>query len=264
MVTAPGAARWNAAGRTKSEFLDDCERLGWLVACREAHPGFRGLVLISGHGSDFLPVADGSLVLDATAGYGRMAAELASVHQVVALTSDPGQARFLAVRKRQDRLDTLTVMLGDPLGTRFADGQFQAVVAVPTAGSGELPALLEWAKALLVPGGYLYLGAGNRYGYRCLRASRRAAAGARPCGYFGYLSLFRRAGLDVVSTWISMCGAGDPSSLLALNWRAIQCYLGGQSPAAGLTGCLRQAIAAPWLWRLFGNDYGFLLRSKRA
>ena len=252
--------------------LEAAEDLGWRRAITErfAAPSLRVSVL--GTAIDFLPVPDGSLSLDATAGYGRLAAELAQAHDVVALAPNPSQARFLAIRKRQDQLHRLTIFQGDFFRTNFHPSQFHAAVVAPIdsdhSGS-DLWAMLQRVRDLVVPGGLLYLGIGNRYGFRRLFASLRRKKPVdllpAPVGYLGYRSFFRSAGMEMIATWISLLGAGDPTVLTALNHAAIvnaleKNYGGPLRETHWARSFLDRILAVPWLWRLAGDHYSFLLR----
>ena len=258
-------------------FLEAAERLGWRAAAEQRFAGAPRRVTVVGTALDFLPIPDGSLVLDATAGYGRLAAELAQLHHVVALTPNPAQARFLEIRKRQDELHHLSIVVGDPLHMVFARAQFRAAVVAPTApddlGGADLFTLLLRVKELLVPGGLLYLGIGNRYGWGnfnfALAPKKRPAAPLQPCGHLGYRAFFREAGMELLSMWLSLVGEGDPSILIALNRKAIadvlyRNYGGPFRHTRRFRKFLDRTLAIPWLWRLAGNHYSFLVRVKDA
>lgn len=254
------------------DLLEAAERLGWRRAVREQFADMALRVGVLGMAVDFLPVPDGSFILDAAAGYGRLAAELAKAHRVVALTPNPTQTRFLEIRKRQDQLDRLTIIRGSPVRTRFQRAQFHAAVVAPVeadeSGVG-LFATLRWVQELIVPGGLLYLGTGNRYGWRNLSRAFARNKGTRsfpaPAGYLGYRSFFREAGMELLATWIPVVGAGDPSILVALNRRAIanalyRNYGGPLRETRGVRTFIDRVLAAPWLWRAAGDHYSFLLR----
>ena len=258
-------------------FLEAAERLGWRRAAEQRFANTPRRVTVVGTALDFLPIPDGSLVLDATAGYGRLAAELAQLHHVVALTPNPAQARFLEIRKRQDELHHLSIVVGAPLHTAFARAQFRAAVVAPTTpddlGGADLFTFLLRVKELLVPGGLLYLGIGNRYGLRNLKFAlaprKRPAAPLQPCGYLGYRAFLREAGLELLSMWLPLVGEGDPAILIALNRKAIadtlyRNYGGAFRYTRRFREFLDRALAIPWLWRLAGNHYSFLLRVKDA
>jgi SAM-dependent methyltransferase len=261
----------------EARFLEAAERLGWRRAAEGRFADAPRRVTVAGTALDFLPIPDGSLILDATAGYGRLAAELAQLHHVVALTPNPAQARFLGIRKRQDGLHHLSIVVGDPLHIAFARAQFRAAVVAPTTpedlGGADLFTILLRVKELLVPGGLLYLGIGNRYGWRnfnsALAPKQRPVAPLQPCGLLGYRAFFREAGLELLSMWLSLVGEGDPSILIALNRKAIadalyRNYGGPFRHTRRFREFLDRTLAVPWLWRLAGNHYSFLLRVKDA
>ena len=255
-----------------SGLLEAAERRGWRKAIMERFADMSRRSSVAGTAVDFLPVPDGSLILDATAGYGRLAAELAQAHRVVALTPNPSQARFLEIRKHQDQLHRLTIIQGDPFRTNFDRSQFDAAVVAPVdsdVSGPDLLAILLRVRELVVPGGLVYLGAGNRYGFRRfirnLQRKKDFASPPAPSGYLGYRSFFRYAGMEMVGMWISLIGAGDPSVLIALNRWALTnaLYRNYGSPLRHnlrVRTLLDRILASPWLWRLAGDHYSFLLR----
>ncbi len=157
--------------------LAEGEEIGWHEAVMQLAPELRDNALSSNRGAfeDILPLLPGSRILDIGAGLGAISAELSRSHDVVALEGVSERARFIALRKRQARLDRLTVINGDLHRTRFADAQFDGVI---------VNGVLEWAglfdlngspreaqrrfmnrmRLLLRPGGYVYVGIENRFG----------------------------------------------------------------------------------------------------
>jgi SAM-dependent methyltransferase/glycosyltransferase involved in cell wall biosynthesis len=120
-----------------------------------------------------------SVVLDLGAGYGTITAPISRRCHVVALDNTLLRLAFLRERCRQDRLRNVTIVYGDALELPFEPEQFDLVTMI---------GLLEWAGAatpelileklqerflceayrVLKPGGCLYIGIENRYGFKYL------------------------------------------------------------------------------------------------
>jgi SAM-dependent methyltransferase len=158
---------------------------------------------------------------------------------------------------------------------------------------------LDRLRRALKPGGYIYVGIENRIGWNQLRGafdhsglrytslvprfvadmiSRRKAQyrSAENVGYRtytythrGYRRLFRRAGLEIQSTWIAPLGYNLPTYLIPLNQAAIDIYTAHWYNApvnlrVRINNKLKKLLARPVMWRQFGSDYVFLLARRNA
>lgn len=256
---------------TNRHFIAECERIGWRSACEAMNPaacaneGQRYSV------ANLVPIPDGSPILDVNPGYGHIAAQFARSYRVVALAATAEQARFLAVRKRQDQLDQLVIVLGGLASAGFSAAQFAAVTGMPPpnlVSAAAFRGFLEQVLPLLAKDGFLYLSLPNRYAWRQLRRAGRDT-GAWRRGYFGYRRLFGRAGLQIVSAWMAAPGYDTPCLLVPFQRQAMMYYerrwnYGGQSMRDRMAHGVRELLAIPWLWRLAESDYVFLLRAADA
>ncbi|MGH9412294.1 MAG: class I SAM-dependent methyltransferase [Terriglobales bacterium] len=253
---------------------------------------------------EILPVAAGARLLDVGAGWGSIAVPLARQYQVVALEGVAERAQFIALRQQQDHLERLTVVRGEIHGTNLAPHQFDAIIA---NGVLEWSALQEWRdppravqlrflvrlRELLGPGGCLYVGIENRFGWAMLRGGTdhsglrytsllprwaahrvclsshqyRAQAnhGYRTYTYShrGYCKLFAEAGLRVESSWVSPGGYNAPSRLIPLHPRAVH-FSASRRDRSPLRAWLHAATWQEPALRWLGSDFVFLLRSTAA
>lgn len=185
--------------------LARAETAGWRQAVDELVPAeLQEYVMGSVRASfrDVLPLAPGASILDVGAGWGPIACALADRHRVVALEAVAERARFIALRKRQDRLENLTVMQCPIRDAPLQPGQFDAIIANgvlewAALGDGDVdPRLCQLSclvqlRHLLAAGGVLYLAIENRCGWSELR-------GARDHSGLPYTSLLPR----VVARWV--------------------------------------------------------------
>lgn len=125
-----------------------------------------------------LPLASHSRVLDLGCGWGAASLALSqSCGQVVAMDATWERVRFLDIRRRQQNVANLhSIHGGDTLTFPFPDGYFDLVVLVGVLEwfgesyphlpprEAQLKALAN-LRRLLKPGGYIYIGIENRYGY---------------------------------------------------------------------------------------------------
>jgi SAM-dependent methyltransferase len=181
----PPAPYWGEIPQDEmAQFLNACEAEGWRQAVQRLSSGMQDNICDPDRAAfqDLLPIPDGSSVLDVGAGLGGLAVALARRHSVVALEGVPERARFIALRKRQDGIDNLTVVNGDVNKVRFAELLFDAIV---------VNGVLEWAalfdttapphviqrrflshlRQSLKPGGVIWLGIENRIGWDNIRGA---------------------------------------------------------------------------------------------
>lgn len=130
-----------------------------------------------------LPLTPGARVLDVGAGWGGVAAVLARRYEVTALEGVRERAEFIALRRRQDGLERLSVVQGNIHTVPLLPGQFDLIVA---NGMLEWSALLDTGAPvravqlrflsrlhdLLTPGGMIYLAIENRFGLAAWRGAR--------------------------------------------------------------------------------------------
>lgn len=165
------------------QLLRRAEDAGWRQAVAElAPPQLFDYVANPARAAfqDVIPLLPGARILDVGAGWGGIAAPLARAHPVLALEGVPERARFLALRKQQDRLEKLEILQANLHATVLAPRQFDFIVV---NGFLEWVALLDHAaspravqlaflyrlRELLAPGGRIYLGIENRLGWPALK-----------------------------------------------------------------------------------------------
>lgn len=295
-------------------FLEACESAPW----REVLPTYAPESLLEYITSprraafqDVIPVQDGARILDIGAGLGAIAAGLADRHHVVALEGVWERTRFLAVRKRQDALSNLTVLNGDLAKSRLAPGQFDVIVVngvLEWVGLFDLTTSPEEAQRrflsslceLLRPGGFIYVGIENRFGWAqfrgaldhsgirytslmprwmarwvCSSVARYRSthnSGYRTLTYSfsGYDKLFKSAGMSMHSAWIAVHGYNMPDELVPLCERAIRDFCKRRlivepiSIRAHIRNLRTNLTAFTWFWRWFGSDYSFLVQKPHA
>src|SRR5437868_4482674 len=118
--------------------LEKSEREGFRDAVRsDLNPELHSYILSPERAAfqQVMPVQGNGVILDLGAGLGGIATELAKKFRVLALEGVEERAKFIAIRKEQDRLDNLTVMNADVNNLRLAPAQFDGIV---------VNGLLEW------------------------------------------------------------------------------------------------------------------------
>jgi SAM-dependent methyltransferase len=213
----------------------------------------------------------------------------------------------MALRKEQDRLPNLTVVNSDLNAIRFAPRQFDAIILngvlewvplfdVTVAPGTAQVRLLSRLRETLRPGGWMYIGIENRFGWQqlagavdhsglrytsllprflarqvCQRSGRYRSAfnvsyRTYTYSYLGYRRLFRRAGLRIAGTWFAPISYNLPTTLVPLQRAAIQHYTATRwlSPPwtwrKRLLNLIKRAVAREWCWRLAGGDFVFVLK----
>lgn len=287
--------------------LQQAEGSGWRAAVRDRLPP-RLADYVTGRARaafrELLPVREGARLLSVGAGWGSIAAPLAGHYDVVALEGVCERARFIALRRDQDQLSHLTVIRGKMQQACLAPRQFDAIIA---------NGVLEWSaledlhdpprqvqlrflvrlRELLRPGGFIYVGIENRFGWPTLRGSidhsgRRYTSvmprflahqlclrgrGFRAAGnagyrtytysYRGYRRLFAEAGLQIEASWVSPGGYNCPTRLVPLHPDAIR-FASRRRETPWPRAWLKAGAAQVWIWRWFGSDFAFLLRATAA
>lgn len=122
----------------------------------------------------------GKTALDLGAGWGLLSSELAGIcKSVVALEKIPLRVEFMQLRFQQDRLKNVQVIQGDFLNIPFPENSFDCIVCngvLEWVGLYDLQRspreaqtyFLKKLQRLLKPGGTLYIGIENRFGYKQL------------------------------------------------------------------------------------------------
>ncbi len=286
------------------QLLERAEQAGWRRAVEELAParlcGYVGDPVRAAF-QDVVPLRPGARILDVGAGWGGIAAPLAVRNQVLALEGVPERARFIGLRKRQDGLERLEVLQANLHAIVLAPRQFDLIVV---NGFLEWVALLDHAappravqlaflyrlRELLAPGGRIYIGIENRFGWPMLRggldhsglpytslmprwlARRWCAHSARYRAQFnvgyrtytyshrGYRRLFGEVGLNIAQTWISVGGYNRPDKLVPLLEGAIA--LGQGATTGGWRQQWKQQLKRRRaMWRWLGSDFVFLLEA---
>jgi SAM-dependent methyltransferase len=154
-------------------------QLGWRKAARQLLSSELYSYVASPTRAAFqtvLPIPKGGTLLDVGAGLGGIATELAHRYHVVALEGVRERTDFIAIRKLQDQLGTLTIWNADLNSIRLAPSQFDGVI---------VNGVLEWVglfdksmppqdvqaqfmdrlRELLRPNGKIYLAIEGRFGW---------------------------------------------------------------------------------------------------
>jgi predicted O-methyltransferase YrrM len=264
--------------RQMQQLLERSERDGWRAALARLSPELPvGIVERiaeekRGYFHELLPLREDGIVLDLGAGLGRTAAEFARKYRVMTMGASSEQARFVALRARQDGLsERLAVAQGHVDAVNFLPGQFSAVLIdeLPPR-TPEAIRFLSLLRALLASGGIIYLAGENRIGWRRLARRLRGQRGFNLHSYAGYARLFAAAGLNIRSSYVSPRGYDDPTLLVPLERRAIYYYSRRMLPPAGraarrhLITILHLVFANEWMWRRFGSDFVFFLEAADA
>jgi SAM-dependent methyltransferase len=291
--------------------IDGAAIEGWQAAMRRHVPAALHAYIAGSERADFkdvLGLSPGSAILDVGAGLGAICTQLALQHRVVALESVRERCEFIAARRREDCLDNLSIVNGTLDSTPFCPAQFDAIV---------VNGVLEWAalfdlsgspgdaqvrflqqlRRLLRPGGIIYIGIENRFGWWQIRGatdhsgmpytgllprwiadrvcrwkSRRYRSPQNEGGYrtytysySGFQKLFRRAGLRQRAAMIHRHGYNRPDEIVPLLPEAIRFYRRAQRLAVRPRSLGRQLAArlhcTYWFWRRFGPEFGFIVQS---
>jgi len=157
---------------------------------------------------------------------------------------------------------------------------------------------LDRLRRLLAPGGMILIGIENRLGWPtwwngvmdhsglpytnlmprwmahwvCNRKANYRSAhniGYRTYtySYYGFRDLFRKAGLEIADTWITPNGYQMPDVMVPLHREAIRSFVEMNwirppvNAKASLKNSLKKMASREWFWRLFGNDFMFLLKA---
>jgi ubiquinone/menaquinone biosynthesis C-methylase UbiE len=182
---------------------------GWLIACRDtiqlAQPQlFR---YITGYGrGDFIDLASipiDSTILDVGSGWGAISCALAKrCGHVVSIESVPERIEFLRIRAEQEGLSNIQLIQTSFLEIPLPDGAFDLIVLngvvewFGVASDLDRPDVLQHRilsrlKKCLKPGGCIYIGIENRFGYRYF-------LGAKDHTGLSYTSLLPRFLADIV------------------------------------------------------------------
>ncbi len=131
-----------------------------------------------------IPLTQQSVVLDAGAGWGTLTFPLAgAAGHVVALEAVRERAEFIRLRQRQDGIHNVQVVQADACAPPFPPESFDLVVmtgmlewlaVMDTSGDPREVQLSALSKThrVLKPGGRLYIGVENRYGYSLFLGAR--------------------------------------------------------------------------------------------
>jgi 2-polyprenyl-3-methyl-5-hydroxy-6-metoxy-1,4-benzoquinol methylase len=179
VVTNP-TPYWGEISQEKmQEVLAASSTAGWRSAVSTClPPKDRGRITNTARAAfqDILPIPHNSRVLDVGAGLGIISTEIARHHRVVALEGVWERAQFIAIRKKQDRLQNLTVLNGDLNSVDLGEEQFDAIIVngvLEWVGLFDLAAppeqvqlhFLQSLRRLLTPRGIIYVAIENRIGW---------------------------------------------------------------------------------------------------
>lgn len=187
----PSDSYWGEVGQeTMEQILDEAQQEGWQSAVASASDtmafALDEYAIGEGRadGRFLLPINEQSTILDVGAGWGSLAFELCEVAQeVVALEAVPQRAQFMDIRRREDDISQLQIVVANALSLPFCPDQFDVII---------LNGMLEWiglfntevapvecqrlllsrAYELLKKNGSLYIGIENRYGYQYFLGER--------------------------------------------------------------------------------------------
>lgn len=263
------------------------------------------------HGrADFVyltPITSSSVVLDVGSGWGAISCLLAArCKHVVSIESVHERVEFLRLRAQQEGLDNIQQIRASFLDLPLPESTFDLIVLngvvewIGVASFDDRPDVLQHQvltrlKQCLKPGGCLYIGIENRFGYRYFLGAhdhtglpytsllprrladivmRRAASTYRTVqggnayrtytySYWGYKSLLRQAGFTDIEVYAVFPDYNDPSFLVPLGDQKAFSYLARRMYAGNTRKrqLLRAfaALSAPLgLHRLFSPFFGIL------
>ncbi len=248
---------WNHLAPDQMDFMLEVTRThGYRYAVENILGRFKDPELVryalGANRADFrsiLPITSDTQVADLGAGWGAVACGLAPhCAQVTAMDTNPYTLRFVAMRAEQEGIGNIMPVRIDPLDDSrlpFADDTFDVAIMngvleyVGTASDAGSPSktqvrCLEECRRVLKPGGLLYVGIENRFGYLYFLGTRdhnglrftslmpRALASAvervrkgvpyrtYTYSYSGYRRLLSLAGFRPRATFIAVPNYRDP------------------------------------------------------
>ena len=203
-----------------------------------------------------LPTPSGGRVLEIAAGWGGVTIELARAsYRVRALEQDSDRARFIAIRARQEGVESLVEAAVGGFGD--ISGRFDAIVVHEPVlqAAGHLSKLRE----RLTSDGVIYIGGPIRRPWDVTGATYRR-----------YVRVFADAGLRVRAAYASPRGFLNPSELVPLRTEAIRHYTrmriepAGSSLAAWMKNSAKTALASPGAWKLLAPAFVYFLEARDA
>jgi SAM-dependent methyltransferase len=216
--------------------LAEAEALGWEEALERRLPDEEASGVARSDWRFLVPLTERSRVLDIGAGWGANTAAIAPEVGVVVATDERAEcARLLEIRARQSGLDNVMPIVAAPPTIPFPDETFDLVILDRMLDrESSFPAemspreaqllLLRRIRQKLAPGGHLYVGVDNRFGFPHFPGAGRNRAKPprrerRPHtrGLDGYRKLFREAGFAAADFYATIRRPGGARELLPLD-----------------------------------------------
>jgi SAM-dependent methyltransferase len=207
-----------------------------------------------------LDIADGSLCLDATGGWGELAIPLAARARVVALAPSATHAAVLRAIAAQEDV-ALHAVAARAETSSFRAGSFDTLLLhdfVLTSAAG-----LRQVSCLLRPGGTIYLGTTNALARAVHGGDGLLAADAVTRTLAFYESLFAESELSMVASYACFPDHTRPRYFVPLSLvdHFVAAHADAVPHAAGGFVTTYSGLAAERIARHFAPSFAFVLRS---
>ncbi len=242
--------------------LAEAETLGWEEALERRLPDEVATGAARADWRFLVPLAETSCVLDIGAGWGANTVAIAPEVRVVVAADERAEcAQLLEIRARQSGLDNVMPIVAAPQTIPFPDGTFDLVIldrvldressflTEKNAREAQL-LLLRKIRQKLAPGGHLYVGVDNRFGFphfpgvgRNRAKLPRRERHPHTRGLDGYRKLFREAGFVAADFYATIRRPRGGRQLLPLEDSTVFDFWAPRSVAGPAESRLKLSLA---------------------